>query len=281
MPPVGGITIYEAFDLALHPMRLQIDTRVGKKIMEYVWPARRNRPDASPTTPDTYRLGPPSPTSCSPRRASLDIPSPTRKSIDTGRLVASPLRRLGTSRSFTDLRNSRQDTLQISPRLHRTKSTDALYVLDGSGSPGVPNSKTSDENKSSLPKESDDAAEMKTRSSQKTFVWVRVARFVSERKPMYGTDRSLLQSSPNAQYHEGKLFPLSRCSDQNPSSGIPKSNLERAYTMSELKNSLTHQTNSSKSWSISSSRRVATGKDGLRWLSTNPLSPCCPLPVNS
>ncbi len=182
LPPVGGITIYEAFDLALHPMRLQIDTRVGKKIMEYVWPARRNRPDVSPTTPDTYRAGPPSasmPTS--PRRASLEIPSPVRQSLDTGRLVAPPLRRLGTSRSFTDLRNSRQETLQVSSRLHRTKSSDALFAYDGPSSPVGQNSKGSDEtrDKPSPSKESDDATEMKTRSSQKTFVWVRVARCVS------------------------------------------------------------------------------------------------------
>ena len=46
LPPVGGITIYEAFEVTLHPIRLQIDTRVGRRIMEYVWPARRDRNQA-------------------------------------------------------------------------------------------------------------------------------------------------------------------------------------------------------------------------------------------
>ena len=44
----------------------------------------------------------------SPRHASFDLPSPTRRSLDLTRLAPSqhssqPLRRLGTSRSFSDL----------------------------------------------------------------------------------------------------------------------------------------------------------------------------------
>ena len=127
LPPVGGITIYEEFELSLHPMRLQIDTRVGRKIMCYVWPSRRDRPQ-SPTETESFSVpehladsdndeqpkGLPAVTyTDTPRSASFDLP-PTRKSLDTNRLAPPPaLRRLGTSRSFTDLRKERQDSLGV------------------------------------------------------------------------------------------------------------------------------------------------------------------------
>jgi len=188
LPPVGGITIYERFELTFHPMRLQIDTRIGQKIMEYVWPARRDRQHSenlqsyddvpeSPSDLSNVVIMPESP--LSPRRSSWDV-SP-RKSHDSSKLAPPPLRKLGTSRSFTDLRNSRSDTLQVpSGRLHKTRSTDALMALASpSQSATSQASKVSDdalERNSSVRKrkEWDDAAEMKTRSSQKTFVWVKV-----------------------------------------------------------------------------------------------------------
>ncbi|KAH8105900.1 golgi-body localization protein domain-containing protein [Cristinia sonorae] len=189
LPPVGGITIYEMFDLNFHPMCLQIDTRVGKKIMEYVWPARRIRKELVNEPEEITPVnGPPSPTlhvsPVTPRAtASMDIPSPTRRSMDSNRLTPNPLRRLAASRSFTDLRadrsETRSDTLQVHRPLMRTKSSDGLFALTMS-SPllGNPPSQLSEEssNRVGSPKQAnDDAAEMKTRSSQKTFVWVRVS----------------------------------------------------------------------------------------------------------
>ncbi|CCM03163.1 uncharacterized protein FIBRA_05285 [Fibroporia radiculosa] len=191
LPPVGGITIYERFELTFHPMRLQLDTRTGRRIMEYVWPARRHRehsddelhgldslPDSPSPTSDhaNILIIPDSP--LSPRRSSWDV-SPL-KSPDASKLTPVPLRKLGTSRSFTDLRNaSRSDTLR-SPGLHKTRSTDALVTLSKpSRSVTSQVSKDSEGTKerngqSRKRHEIDDATEMKTRSSQKTFVWVRV-----------------------------------------------------------------------------------------------------------
>lgn len=184
LPPVGGITIYQEFDLSFHPMRLQIDIRVGRKIMEYLWPARRNRqqsldetesfmiPEHIHNTNSNKSEDVPAFTyTDSPRHASFDV---ARKSLDTNRLAPPPLRRLGTSRSFSDLRNSRQDSLQV-PRIHRTNSTSSLRVKS-------PDPFSSSKPLSAVPKdkvrnqETDDAAEMKTRASQKTFVRVKVAR---------------------------------------------------------------------------------------------------------
>ena len=211
LPPVGGITIYENFELTFHPMRLQIDIRVGRKIMEYLWPARRHRQDERNETesfvlPESIANEPSQRSkdgdlplltyTDSPRHASFDLPSPTRKSLDTTRLAPQPLRRLGTSRSFTDLRNSarapslRQDSLQVPRPLHRTnssgslraRSTDALLglsrpTLSSGGGGGGGGREGKDRARGA--QETDDAAEMKTRASQKTFVRVKVARCVA------------------------------------------------------------------------------------------------------
>lgn len=192
LPPVGGITIYEEFDLSFHPMRLQIDIRVGRKIMDYLWPARRTRQqEVSQTesfilpehiaTADTKKSAdlPAFTYTDSPRHASFDVHP--RKSLDANRLAPLPLRRLGTSRSFTDLRGARQDSLQV-PRIHRTnsssslrtKSTDALSMSKPTLS--IASKGTFDSRDKQRKQESDDAAEMKTRASQKTFVKVKVAR---------------------------------------------------------------------------------------------------------
>jgi hypothetical protein len=164
LAPVGGITIYENFELSLHPMRLQVDAKVGSRIMEYVWPVRKTRKlisrDMSLATDQTAPVQ-------SPSRPSLDL------SQREHRLAPPPLRKLGSSRSFTDLRSSASEHAQI-PSLQRTRSSQALR----------PHSDTpvgeqmGDAPKSTRLRKYGDAAEMKTRSSQKTFVLVRVSRHV-------------------------------------------------------------------------------------------------------
>ncbi|KAH9899928.1 golgi-body localization protein domain-containing protein [Cubamyces lactineus] len=193
LPPVGGITIYEEFELMLHPMRLQIDIRVGRKIMEYLWPARRDR-NQSPTETESFMVPealaksddlPAVTYTDSPRHASFDVAP--RKSLDANRLAAPTLRRLGTSRSFTDLRgNARQDSLQV-PRMTRTRSSDALRARAAEGSAMSKPTLSSGgrgHDKGRLRRDTDDAAEMKTRASQKTF-------------------------SPSViEHHEGRLVPV-------------------------------------------------------------------------
>lgn len=189
LPPVGGITIYERFEITFHPMRLQIDTRVGRKIMEYVWPARRHRHntedevqafDDIPESPSAFDessnvvIVPESP--MSPRRSSWDVsPRAPRQSYDSHRLApASPLRKLGASRSFTDLRNTMSDSMVV-PKLHKTRSTDALLAFSSPSQSGSKVTEGLDRRLSARSaREIDDATVMKTRSSQKTFVWVKV-----------------------------------------------------------------------------------------------------------
>ncbi|KAF8897633.1 golgi-body localization protein domain-containing protein [Infundibulicybe gibba] len=179
LAPVGGITIYEEFELQLHPMRLQIDAKVGRRIMEYVWPARKNRQSIIADEPAEFQSVSQSlqvvTSNIITSRASLDSPRSrqTQPSSDRSAGLAPPLRRLGTSRSFTDLRSTQESS---TPRpLSRTQSSEALRQF--SAPPITPaKSRTDSGGKGSMLNRSmGDAAEMKTRSSQKTFVLVRIS----------------------------------------------------------------------------------------------------------
>ncbi|KAJ3774447.1 golgi-body localization protein domain-containing protein [Lentinula raphanica] len=181
LPPVGGITIYESFEISLHPLRLQIDARVGRRIMEYVYPARKHRRKSieensqQETVMDTAIR--------SSSFALLDSPLPNstlnRDPFDTESLgLAPPLRKLGASRSFTDLRSTAaQDTTQVMlrPTLQRTRSSEYLKrnqtLVDGFEREMPKRQRTI----SHANRKNGDAAEMKTRSSRKTFVFVRIS----------------------------------------------------------------------------------------------------------
>lgn len=187
MAPVGGITIYEAFELSLHPLRLQIDAKVGRKILEYVWPGRAQR-TMNEGLDNTHNISPPqivvkSPTSAG--RSSFDSPH----GLQTSKAIDKPaLRKLGNSRSFTDLKTARETNASnssnfltpqgfLSPTgfMKRTHSSDSINVLNaidvssdhlGDAENSTPNDK----------QHAGDAQVMKIRSSQKTFVLVRISR---------------------------------------------------------------------------------------------------------
>jgi hypothetical protein len=167
LAPVGGITIYESFELTLHPLRLQIDARVGRRIMEYLWPNRRDREETNIQNPEISIMSP-----TSPGRTSLDSPRTlqTMKFPENGSL-APPLRRLGPSRSFTDLRLSAKNTLQPPPSLNRLRSSESLRQDSDASEFGEGRMKGGS-------KKDGDAAEMKTRASQKSFVMVKISRCV-------------------------------------------------------------------------------------------------------
>jgi hypothetical protein len=180
LSPVGGIAIYQNFELSLHPMRVQIDAKVGSRIMEYVWPARKHRKQLEGET-----LKPSAPTSPTmlvssphlPSRSSLDSPRPLQGMRDT-RLSPPTLRKLGSSRSFTDLRSAASEPSGI-PTLQRTRSSQALRPVSPSSRPAsghAANSRTEGSLITPLLRKFGDAAEMKSRSSQKSFVLVRISR---------------------------------------------------------------------------------------------------------
>ncbi|KAG2141789.1 golgi-body localization protein domain-containing protein [Suillus bovinus] len=164
LAPVGGITIYEKFQLDFHPIRLQLDASLGQRIMEYVWPARRSRNRGIDTVSprDTHHPKP---------RASLDSSKliQPRSSLDSTSLTP-PLRKLGSSRSFTDLRSTAADSMITSyPAAQpnqRFLTTDALD--ESRRHRHAIMRQVSLEHKT-------DFDEMKTRSSQKNFVLVKIS----------------------------------------------------------------------------------------------------------
>ena len=174
LAPVGGISIYEKFEVDLHPLRLQLDTKVGQRIMEYIWPARKNRrkqevEQADTLTSVTTKIQPPALVD-----TTLQDPSPgpsgrARKSMDHTRLAPVQVRRLGTSRSFTDLRSAGSSPMGF---YHMNRSTDVL------SSPSTPTSAYPIRRGTGLAPGIaglNDAAIMKTRSAQKTFVAVDIS----------------------------------------------------------------------------------------------------------
>lgn len=171
LAPVGGITIYELFEMQLHPFRLQLHAAMGRKIMEYFWPGRRERAEleASDEEADDEDLV--------SERASMDAPR-----LSSNLTPPPGLRKLGASRSFTDLRMSaRENSSQgrkVSP-LTRMMSSDALNKIDSNKVDGQDNLEGGWRNRSkagaAAHKRKMDAAEMKTRSSQKSFVLVKIS----------------------------------------------------------------------------------------------------------
>lgn len=212
LPPVGGISIYEAFELNLHPLRLQIDAKVGQRLMEYVWPSRKGNPgvseekELSPITQVEIRVR--SPTSS---RSSIDSPRALHspkvfESIEQATL-GPPRRKLGNSRSFTDLRVVKESNmssptnLATSPLTKRTNSSEPLNfssLFDAPLTPGLPipgQSAVVDTDANIIGqngKSNGDAQLMKSRSAQKTFVLVRIARSNNFANFVYYADSTAL-----------------------------------------------------------------------------------------
>ena len=140
--------------------------------MEYIWPARKNRHNREVEQPDTptsvtAKVQPPTP-------VDIQDPSPgpsgrARKSMDHTRLTPVQVKKLGSSRSFTDLRSAAGGPMSL---YHINRSTDVLV------SPGTPTSAHGIRRGTGLAPGTaglNDAAIMKTRSAQKTFVAVDIS----------------------------------------------------------------------------------------------------------
>lgn len=139
--------------------------------MEYVWPARRGRNQAAAqctirdVVPELQHASEP------PFRSSLEstlLLHKPRRSLDANRLA--PIqRKLGPSRSFTDLRSAAAESTRT--------PVEASF-----GRAATPESNVNEDsrsirkaNRDDRP-EKDDAVEMQTRSSQKTFILVKISR---------------------------------------------------------------------------------------------------------
>ncbi|KZW03765.1 hypothetical protein EXIGLDRAFT_635040 [Exidia glandulosa HHB12029] len=162
LPPVGGIPIYQNFQLDLHPIRLQIEAEIGRKLLEYVWPARRARNGTQLLLVDD---GLEEPSTNDSSTTTLD-----RQKARQDTLSVHGLRERGLTRprSHNNLR------VQARPTLHRFKSSTALNDMnDGS---------KSDDDRRPVKRatrvdQEIDAAAMRARSTQqKTFFRVHIPR---------------------------------------------------------------------------------------------------------
>lgn len=185
LAPVGGITIYESFELSLHPLRLQVDAKVGSRIMEYVWPARKHRnlaiEDKANIEGSVQKVEDETLVSRPSSRKSLDSSRALDKELapfEPSGLTPPPLRKLRASRSFTDLRNSSPASeFSSTPRsVVSQKSRAADTMSDFPDPPDGLMKRRNEAGKQAQRRKIGDAAEMKTRSSQKTFILVKISR---------------------------------------------------------------------------------------------------------
>lgn len=179
---MGGISIYEIFEVSLHPLKVQVDAKVGQRIMGYLLPDRRRRlqdddeDKNSDSSHDTRDSAEPQIIKL-PNRSSLDSPRTLQhlhpdSAAHSDGLAPPRLRKSVGFRSFTDLRSTREDN-RDSYLFPSTRSTS-----ERSGSPDVranaPERIRIDSSHDD--RQGGDAAVMMTRSSQKTFVLVKIAR---------------------------------------------------------------------------------------------------------
>jgi hypothetical protein len=120
MPPVGGISILDDFKLRFHPLRIQIDASVGQKIQDYLFPKDRRNRFHSVETLNPEGRQPESP-------ESLESPSHPSGSSQSAATRLKPRVPVARSASHTDLRRAAVESTP-SPRLHRTRSTNALQI---------------------------------------------------------------------------------------------------------------------------------------------------------
>ena len=122
MPPVGGISILDDFKLRFHPLRIQIDASVGQKIQDYLFPKDRRNRFHSVETLDPEGPHPESPES----------PIHPNGSSQSAATLLKPRALVARSASHTDLRRAAVESTP-GPRLHRTRSTNALHSNRGNG----------------------------------------------------------------------------------------------------------------------------------------------------
>ncbi|GAA6043699.1 hypothetical protein JCM8097_007486 [Rhodosporidiobolus ruineniae] len=87
LAPVGGISIVERFELHLHPVRLQLEHRIGKQIVDYLFSERDQKPndreDGSSSHKPPSPLVPPTNMQASRSVDSLTLPRSSQPSTTT------------------------------------------------------------------------------------------------------------------------------------------------------------------------------------------------------
>ncbi|GJN94531.1 hypothetical protein Rhopal_007614-T1 [Rhodotorula paludigena] len=118
LAPVGGISIIERFELHLHPVRLQLEHRMGRKIVDYLFSERHQRSAPTSTPPQS-----------SPRKSSSPLTGPgtnARASRSTESLL--PPRTSYASTGDRTLASSSASIRSTEHRLRKAISSDMLVA---------------------------------------------------------------------------------------------------------------------------------------------------------
>lgn len=169
LPPVGGISIIEDLHIQLHPLRLQVERRTGRRIMGYIF--THSNGDSDDSDEKVIEYGSPSATSPRPpHRSSMDSATPSSL-LTSGSEVSQRPRVISRATSFQNLR-----TLNATPsgsngqrRLRKSPSSDHLRTKPQTGEKPV---------RLTAPKTVDaDVEEMRLRASRnRTFLHIKVSR---------------------------------------------------------------------------------------------------------
>lgn len=158
LPPVGGITIFENFQLDLHPIRMQIESEVGTRLLDYVWPARNHGGTNADDEDQSSSLA-----------TSVATLPRSRGSASNDGHGSLPERGLARARSHTNLRS---DTGR--PTLHKVRSTTTL------NEPGDMDNDAEDKmtllRRHRRADKVNEASIMRSRSATKTFIRVVVPK---------------------------------------------------------------------------------------------------------
>ncbi|KAM0789695.1 hypothetical protein ACM66B_006555 [Microbotryomycetes sp. NB124-2] len=163
LPPVGGITMVDLLEIHLHPLKLQLEHRVGRQILDYLFSQRRAKTQAIERKKSSNQLKVPGTSGSGPAsQASSRPPSivvNSHQNVSTDSLVeSSSLIDRGINRSTPNLHASAShSSLNTSEhRLRKAVSADVLAVATGQ-------------------EEGLDAAEMRARAQlNRTFILVEI-----------------------------------------------------------------------------------------------------------
>ncbi|KDQ20607.1 hypothetical protein BOTBODRAFT_124283 [Botryobasidium botryosum FD-172 SS1] len=217
LPPVGGISIVESFELDLHPLRLQLERKVGRKVMQYVFPHRQTDGKASAALAQSR-------SSKGKMISSLELPKnssgeTSRASMESNDSSTQHGLYLMPSRSASSHSLTEDGEQGGRPPMRRSRSTNALRAL-------IPKATSKDQNgsKSDLlakkTKEADkedelDATVMRLRASQnRTFININVSSLIIMLSYKRDTPMSLMTvpdledfkfRTPSFQYHNRTL----------------------------------------------------------------------------
>ncbi|CDR98696.1 hypothetical protein [Sporisorium scitamineum] len=232
LPPVGGISIVDMFEFNLHPVKIQIELLVGRKIMDYVFGTKRQREKQEeeqkrledeanrPVTTDIKKKSPlarllgvrkhhaansASDSTTGSRRPSTNESTPSLSMVPSRTASTSDLPSVGSSDSSRD-----DDSDSISGRA----PTKTLTVKTSPKSrPGTPSS--AKDSVSEKPRPGDqfaiaqrNAAEMRSRASAyRTFVYVKISETVfclsykGEKQKSITDLYDLVFRTPKFEYH--------------------------------------------------------------------------------